>query len=367
MNRLILLGNGFDLAHGMKTTYNDFLKWYLTNCFEYANVHRNFEDVMIRVERNKDTEAYNIPTVKTTADLIELLYQHEFQVFAQQNTVINMAEYGTQTLPFKVTFKSLLIQKLLQNCSEIKWVDIERTFYTLLILFGKKDALSLEQIARLNASMAFLIEQLSKYLSGLPAPPRLILFEKLFWEPFHAEERIKKQIRKNKEIEQLMILNFNYTNTAEQYLGQYISDINYIHGNIHDEKNPIIFGFGDELDKNYQLLESANNNSLLKYIKSFGYLKTDNYTNLIRFIQAGEYQIYVIGHSCGLSDRTMLHTLFENTNCVSIRIFYYEDKSGGNNFETLTQEISRHFKDKEIMRERIVKFPHTARVPQYDD
>ena len=28
MNRLILIGNGFDLAHGLKTSYADFIEWY---------------------------------------------------------------------------------------------------------------------------------------------------------------------------------------------------------------------------------------------------------------------------------------------------------------------------------------------------
>ena len=28
MNRLILIGNGFDLAHGLKTKYSDFIEWY---------------------------------------------------------------------------------------------------------------------------------------------------------------------------------------------------------------------------------------------------------------------------------------------------------------------------------------------------
>ena len=34
MNRIILIGNGFDLAHGLKTSYKNFLddywqKWYM--------------------------------------------------------------------------------------------------------------------------------------------------------------------------------------------------------------------------------------------------------------------------------------------------------------------------------------------------
>ena len=28
MNRLVLIGNGFDLAHGLKTNYRDFVFWY---------------------------------------------------------------------------------------------------------------------------------------------------------------------------------------------------------------------------------------------------------------------------------------------------------------------------------------------------
>lgn len=32
MNRLIIIGNGFDLAHGLKTSYNDFILWYIEKC-----------------------------------------------------------------------------------------------------------------------------------------------------------------------------------------------------------------------------------------------------------------------------------------------------------------------------------------------
>ena len=28
MNRIILVGNGFDLAHGLKTKYEHFINWY---------------------------------------------------------------------------------------------------------------------------------------------------------------------------------------------------------------------------------------------------------------------------------------------------------------------------------------------------
>ena len=28
MNRIVLIGNGFDLAHGLKSSYKDFIEWY---------------------------------------------------------------------------------------------------------------------------------------------------------------------------------------------------------------------------------------------------------------------------------------------------------------------------------------------------
>lgn len=34
MNRLVIIGNGFDLAHGLKTSYADFLEWYKKDYIE---------------------------------------------------------------------------------------------------------------------------------------------------------------------------------------------------------------------------------------------------------------------------------------------------------------------------------------------
>src|SRR3546814_4452370 len=52
MNRLILIGNGFDLAHGSKTGYDDFIKWYLTQALETASRNRTYEDGLLRSEEH---------------------------------------------------------------------------------------------------------------------------------------------------------------------------------------------------------------------------------------------------------------------------------------------------------------------------
>jgi len=37
MNRIILIGNGFDLAHGLKTSSNDFINWFWVKQFNLIN------------------------------------------------------------------------------------------------------------------------------------------------------------------------------------------------------------------------------------------------------------------------------------------------------------------------------------------
>ncbi|RZJ82749.1 MAG: hypothetical protein EOO20_24040 [Chryseobacterium sp.] len=132
-----------------------------------------------------------------------------------------------------------------------------------------------------------------------------------------------------------------------------------------DNDNPIIFGFGDELDKDYAGFELERTKGIFEYIKSFWYFRTSNYHNLIRFIDESPYQIFILGHSCGLSDRTMLNMVFEHENCKSVKIFYY--KNGAfNNYTPITQEISRHFRNKQQMRRKIIPFDRSIPMPQAD-
>jgi len=38
MNKLIIIGNGFDLAHGLKTKYSDFIIWYLNKIITLSGI-----------------------------------------------------------------------------------------------------------------------------------------------------------------------------------------------------------------------------------------------------------------------------------------------------------------------------------------
>src|SRR3546814_18917196 len=80
MNRLILIGNGFDLAHGSSTGYNDFIKWYLTQALRTASQNRTYEDELLYVEKNNlgDAIYFNLHN-HTEAELVEFFYHRGFQ------------------------------------------------------------------------------------------------------------------------------------------------------------------------------------------------------------------------------------------------------------------------------------------------
>ena len=85
-----------------------------------------------------------------------------------------------------------------------------------------------------------------------------------------------------------------------------------------------------------------NYEDFLLMLNPFWYFQTSNYHDLVRFIESNIFQVFILGHSCGLSDRTMLNMIFEHDHCKSIKLFYHERSDGSNNFTEVTEEISRH-------------------------
>ena len=134
--------------------------------------------------------------------------------------------------------------------------------------------------------------------------------------------------------------------------------VNYIHGKLNDNYNPIIFGYGDETDDNYEKIEKLNNNELLNHMKSFAYLKTSNYRDLFNFLDSSDFDVHILGHSCGLSDRLLFTHIFEHNNLNSVKIYYYQKSEIENDFFEKTQNISRYFRldSKHRMRTKVVPF-----------
>ncbi|EEI90481.1 hypothetical protein HMPREF0765_4068 [Sphingobacterium spiritivorum ATCC 33300] len=404
MNRLILIGNGFDLAHGLKTSYKDFIFWYLDKCFNQAGIYDNghyFEDDFLRVEV---LEYYRLmDLVKNAGDMgiSRYLYENkilklylDFEPTREYVAPDNIEKYGcVNTIPaHNVSFKSIFFKQLIYTCLDCGWVDIEQEYFDALKKFNDSDNVhDLEYIQTLNNQFAFLKSKLEEYLTLennsfdqiVNYPLSKLLSQDFNYEDFETsmdddELRFKLDLdhsvnESNIVQHKAYILNFNYTNTCYSYLEELRKRtfsqvaINHIHGQLNSADNPIIFGFGDEHDKDYALFEEQRNNNLFEHVKSYHYLKTPNYRDLTRFLNEGYYQVFVLGHSCGLSDRTMFKEIFDHENCKSVKIFHYTDGNGRNDFFDKTINLGRHFTDKGRMRKLIVNFNDADAVPQFEN
>lgn len=362
-NKLVIIGNGFDLAHGLKTSYNDFISWYLNDILSKISSNK-FEDKIIdfNCKHNSDRLLY----VATSQNLSSIEYFLKETSLGLRPHVLFLSDDFQKD--FKINRISNFLEKILKNLKEYSWVAIETEFYKSIIeIFNeglkpnRGEDYHRTEIKNLNSDFEFIRTKLEEYLGTIDCS--IInhdinnVLQGSVCRGFDLDEKRKKVIH---------FLNFNYTNTIEKYFWDGLNyQLNYIHGKLNTKDNPLIFGYGDEIDSYYEMIEHLNINEFLNHFKSFGYFKTENYSNLLRFIDSEPYDIEILGHSCGLSDRVLLNTIFEHDNCKKIKIHYYQKSETENDFITKTQEISRHFKDKAKMRARIVNFKECNPLVKY--
>lgn len=400
MNRLVLIGNGFDLAHGLKTSYADFINWYWERWGELLRCHAKWmeEDEFCSFSLNKSIGLGGW----------YLVWSHRYGLFnptAQE--IVEIAKNDTGLCEFK--YKSPFFEQINKSIENKGWVDIENEYYLLLKRYAIENP-SKNDVINLNKQLHFLQDKLIEYLSEINEQDKNTIDkikEKIF-APINSSDvavgatKVLNEYvdwcmglqhgeleRKLKEYgidsdrsfiylnevdeywqnrtsfvdyprvfrlpDNIMLLNFNYTNTAMQYMpleGQ-IFFLNHIHGEVSNPQN-VIFGYGDELDDDYKAIQNINDNDYLKNVKSIRYLESCKYRSVLSFIDSAPFQVCIMGHSCGNSDRTLLNTLFEHRNCISIKPYYYIKDDGTDNYLELVQNISRNFIDMKLMRDRVV-------------
>ncbi len=403
MNRIIIIGNGFDLAHGLKTSYKDFIDSYW----------KNLEEQLLACEQDHyEDDLCFFRAAKPSLEIKSILSNvKECEQYKSSWLIIrNLAKDPR----FEEVTISPFLDEISLEASQKNWVDIETAYYERLFKSNVEDA------ALLNHHLSLIKDKLVAYLSNLQqqfineslikddinkeiyapilgsdiavskyqlwvdyvkdninlgVPSYRIPYSELSPEidivqydlEFREQREYDKQnildriiqdqdedlLEKFASPESIMLLNFNYTNTADLYSDPHKPcEINHIHGEISHPEH-IIFGYGDENDESFKDIMSRKNNEYLKNVKSTNYTETNHYRHLLSFMQRAPYQLYIMGHSCGQSDGTLLHTLFEHPNCVSIKPYYYI-KDGQNKYIETVQNIYRNFTNMQLMRELVV-------------
>ncbi len=417
INRIVVIGNGFDLAHKLPTKYEDFINWYW----------KQWKTCLVRSENKVEDDGLISFRLKDEVNLAywSLVWHHHYQTpflflnNIEKQDIIKWVKTDTQVCDFKSY--STFFDDICTHVEKKGWVDIENEYYNALnnAYFKAPEKLNKEfaivklklieyltkiQNTKINSAIVnqslrnkifapmqtdeiaisarkYLMNFLSEQYQGIQGVSYATIYDHLDLDGKEENYQILKNFSEEygKQIEtfgfdslidenlvsdgllypnRLLLLNFNYTNTADLYIPQdekkcYWFPINHIHGDLENPES-IIFGYGDELDDRYSKIEKLNNNEYLSNVKSIKYLESDNYRRMLSFIDSAPYQVYIMGHSCGNSDRTLLNTLFEHRNCISIKPFYYIKEDGTDNYLEIVQNISRNFTDMKLMRDRVV-------------
>ena len=118
INRIILIGNGFDLAHDKKTSYTDFIKYYWFNRIQNIyNDQRKSNDIFCKITTWKDqpfqTLVHNSclpnPTIQTD--------------------ILTYLKDGINSNYITLNYNSLFFKTIDQFFKEKGWVDIEYQYY----------------------------------------------------------------------------------------------------------------------------------------------------------------------------------------------------------------------------------------------
>lgn len=447
MNRIVLIGNGFDLAHGLPTRYEDFI-----NDYWFGFLNQGIEQDKIYTSGVYKNECISLATPYRLlsnflpGDNSPHGYRNnkkpvKYEVLKQIITDFNRNVRNKEE-EIKFTINNTFLLHLLEsiNCNR-NWVDIENEYYRFLC--NKFDATGqydgYDEVEKLNEDFEYVKRKLKDYLIKIQDEKKLkksneiwsIIYSQFILKEFTAtgkeyfvegelkkieieidkisdpfsdeilpktdpliegykktlkyegtiglkesllSDLIKEEKAKayfNLKPQNILFLNFNYTDTEKHYLDDenFNPEAIHIHGELSNPSNSIIFGYGDELEDNYKKLENLQDNNYLENIKSIKYLETDNYKRILDFINSDKYQIIILGHSCGNSDRTLLNTLFEHENCVSIKPYYYQYEENGvkkDNYSDIVRNISRCFTDKRSMRDKVVNKTYTDWFSQHE-
>lgn len=455
MNRLVLIGNGFDLAHGMKTNYKDFIEhlWFgiykdleyeaRKGAVRYTSESRIFRDSNNLVEITYSEIGYNhingylgISNIHDSFDIN--ISKERISASVYSKYIRDLIAGATK---MRCRYTNSFFEIITNNYTRKNWSDIEADYYKELLANRNSE----DNIKNLNKDFDQIKKMLKTYLASLDKPHKLDEIEELIYSPIrikdikidslgnfkkqltkHVQFLSKEQVVKNwfnkmipdydplaiinhindtfsEKIAQILmeregkpgfnrffqpsnvlLLNFNYTETDTLYIDRKearerdfpLDDIlvnrNSIHGTISPDDNHMIFGYGDEEADEYKELEKSETLGLLDNVKSINYLKTSNYRDLERFIESDSYQIFIMGMSCGMADRTILRKLFQHENCISIKPFFYEKMNDEkeiewDNYTELVQNISRCFSDKDLLRSTVVNKVECSKLPQYND
>lgn len=207
MNKLIIIGNGFDLTHGLPTSYKDFMNWYFEQWRErLMKSHK-------RIERD---ELCSVAITDNNPLYIYLFYHNNEKIKDKYGLEFFDCLNSFEKIEREIT--SPFLSKILDSIETKGWVDIENDYYELLCSYAKER--KTKEVKILNRHLSFLKGKLVEYLKSIDKKRNHdgnIMHEILI--PIEKREIAvhAREYCDNLDVEGIMLLDFNYTTTTSLY------------------------------------------------------------------------------------------------------------------------------------------------------
>lgn len=395
--KIILLGNGFDLAHGLPTTYTNFLDFmkkidpsynkkynislnpeierlindpskeisinkikqlcadniWLTYFYERNYLYPNWCDFESEIEYITK----NLEAIKKELETMREAYSSKFHSYPSFNFL---------KLSIKNFFLSYICKTDLPKYNHIHFLRDRIPDYANLTLgnntfdidkminnYRSTSSFDSNTDVPFELLVDFILQQLNSFTK---------CFE-LYLSNFITELNVQKISFISNLVDSfsLKILNFNYTNTIAIYKQLGSLNICYIHGKAcNDDNNNLVLGI-NETENNIDPMFTRFRKYFQRFEKNCKY----NYRDWIKDIKhniisdplplgSTKHNLYIIGHSLTLNDKNILNELITLPETTTT-IYYHSDNSKLSMMQNLAAILGSQ-KFTEYMEANAVKF-----------
>lgn len=158
MNRLVIIGNGFDLAHGLPTGYCDFINWYWRSMFEKFFKESKYEDDILSFKIIQRPNIY-YGEVEVLKYFLKIRSYKDYINFLSAKDTYT----GGKDFMLSHTFINNFFEEINDKNSIQNWVDIENEYYQFLKGCLKEDNSSFK-VKTLNEEFIKVKDLFIKYL-----------------------------------------------------------------------------------------------------------------------------------------------------------------------------------------------------------
>lgn len=360
---ILVIGNGFDLAHGLQTTYKDFLRF--TDEFTiYKTAKDNRQELGWGDDEDIRFYQYFIDLFnKSQSDDRAKKIVNELDMLIKDNVWLKHFK-NVQVKSGWIDFESEIsrvVQVLEEICklindaqkqgkSEIK---LEQHHKKALRYVGVDEGNNLEDAIKLTKERS------------LKDLDRLIRCLEIYLSDYINNVSLEKTLPDIDYLPDIdKVLSFNYTNTYEKLYKKYSStEFDYIHGKAdirrNVETNNMVLGIdeylkGDERNENIEFIafkkfyQRIHKETGCLYKNWVAEIKSDNKIgvrkqdgkDVISAINVGHHNLFIFGHSLDITDKDVLRDLIINDNVQTV-IFYLDKDDYGRKIANLVKVIGQ--------------------------